>query len=81
MDSEVSLGYTIDDRLRELINKISGLERSLDRMKAWSGGVLIKTPEDLRNENEELKKHREEMKKKQQETNTKKNKNEEPSKK
>lgn len=61
IESEITLQHTLDDRLRDLIDKIKRLERTLDRMKAWSGGVLIKTPKDLQDEREEWEKRREEI--------------------
>jgi len=53
---------TIEHRLEQLVDRIDRLERSLERIHASTGGVLIKTREDEKKEIEEMRKAYEERK-------------------
>ena len=55
----IMIQYTLDERLSRIIEKIDRLERTLDRMQAFGGGILVKTPKDIQEEYERIKQERE----------------------
>jgi hypothetical protein len=67
MQSDIALEETVENRLSQVAERIERLERSVERMLARTSGVLIKTPQDQKEELEEIKRFYEEQKQKQKE--------------
>lgn len=57
------LKTSLEDRVNDLSEHVKRIERTLDRMLAFTRGVLVKTPKDIEAEVEKMKKRREERKK------------------
>lgn len=55
IQSKILLEESIENRLSQVADKIERLERSIERMVAATGGVLVKTPQDQKEELEEMK--------------------------
>lgn len=62
-EGRMVLKKSLEDRVVDLSRHVERIERTLDRMIAFTSGVLVKTPKDIEAEVEELKKRREERKK------------------
>lgn len=69
-ENRILLEESVTNRLSQIADKLERLERSVDRMIPLGGGVLTKTPQDVKEEYERMEKEFEAHSKKQEPTKT-----------